>query len=194
MKVAGVFVLSLGALLAQVPNPTQQQPALTPNETGQPMPIFRVTVVSRTTKAVNYHHRTGIHSHRFSRHRADAGGARRSQRREPDGLHQDRNSPRPHDAASQFGPEYMTYVLWGITPEGRAVESGRSGAGRRSRQPALHHRSADVRPDRHRRAVFRGHAAERRGGGRKLHPQRHQPAPSSRWTPSTNCCSAASTC
>ena len=23
------------------------------------MPIFRVTVVSRTTKAVNYHHRTG---------------------------------------------------------------------------------------------------------------------------------------
>ena len=23
------------------------------------MPIFRVTVVSRTTKAINYHHRTG---------------------------------------------------------------------------------------------------------------------------------------
>jgi outer membrane protein OmpA-like peptidoglycan-associated protein len=27
-------------------------------------------------------------------------------------------------AANQFGPEYMTYVLWGITPEGRANNLG----------------------------------------------------------------------
>src|SRR5581483_3679973 len=26
--------------------------------------------------------------------------------------------------ASQFGPEYMTYVLWGITPEGRPTNLG----------------------------------------------------------------------
>src|SRR5205823_14006473 len=26
--------------------------------------------------------------------------------------------------ASQFGPEYMTYVLWGVTPEGRAHNLG----------------------------------------------------------------------
>jgi outer membrane protein OmpA-like peptidoglycan-associated protein len=26
--------------------------------------------------------------------------------------------------ASQFGPEYMTYVLWGVTPEGRPVNLG----------------------------------------------------------------------
>ena len=57
MKSASFF-LALGTLIAQVPNPTQQK-ALTPAETGQPMPIFRVTVVARTTKAVNYHHRTG---------------------------------------------------------------------------------------------------------------------------------------
>ena len=59
MKTPGVMLLLLGALSAQVPNPTQQQRALTPNDTGQPMPIFRVTVVSRTTKAIIYHHRTG---------------------------------------------------------------------------------------------------------------------------------------
>ena len=58
MKSFGLLVLSVGVLLAQPPNPTQQR-ALTPNDTGQPMPIFRVTVVSRTTKAINYHHRTG---------------------------------------------------------------------------------------------------------------------------------------
>ena len=27
-------------------------------------------------------------------------------------------------SANQFGPEYMTYVLWGITPEGRATNLG----------------------------------------------------------------------
>ena len=53
-----LLTISCGLLLAQVPNPTQQRP-LTPADTGQPMPVFRVTVVSRTIKAINYHHRTG---------------------------------------------------------------------------------------------------------------------------------------
>jgi hypothetical protein len=60
MKALGlVLCFTLGGLFAQVPNPTQQQRTLTPADTGQPMPTFRATVVSRTTKAVNYHHRTG---------------------------------------------------------------------------------------------------------------------------------------
>src|SRR5207237_5144880 len=57
MKTA--IALFAGSLvMAQVPNPTQNR-ALSSSETGQPTPIFRVTVVSRTTKAINYHHRTG---------------------------------------------------------------------------------------------------------------------------------------
>src|SRR6266550_5828597 len=58
MKGSILVFLSLGTALAQVPNPTQRQDTVVAN-TGQPMPIFRVTVVSRTTKAINYHHRTG---------------------------------------------------------------------------------------------------------------------------------------
>ena len=85
------------------------------------MPMFRVTVVSRTTKAINYHHRTGSTQDRLPRHRADAGRARRSQSREPDGLHQDRDAAGKMTPPAQFGPEYMTYVLWAITPEGRAT-------------------------------------------------------------------------
>src|ERR1019366_10697093 len=57
MKVTACLFLAIGSLTAQIPNPVSQQSA--PVNTGQPMPIFRVTVVSRTTKAVNYHHRTG---------------------------------------------------------------------------------------------------------------------------------------
>jgi hypothetical protein len=41
MKITGFLFVAL-ALYAQAPNPAQQQPAMTPAETGQPMPIFRV--------------------------------------------------------------------------------------------------------------------------------------------------------
>src|ERR1700732_3381491 len=55
-----IFFLSAASLLVaqQVPNPTQRSSSA-PVETGQPAPIFRVTVVSRTVKAINYHHRSG---------------------------------------------------------------------------------------------------------------------------------------
>ena len=59
MKAAFLSMAATGLLLSQqIPNPTQTR-ALSPTQTGQPAPIFRVTVVSRTTKAINYHHRTG---------------------------------------------------------------------------------------------------------------------------------------
>jgi len=111
-------------LIAQVPNPTQQQKALTPAETGQPMPIFRVTVVSRTTKAVNYHHRTGSTHIDFrgtelmptARGEAKVASQMGSTKIETT---LDHMTP-----ASQYGPEYMTFVMWGITPEGRAVNLG----------------------------------------------------------------------
>ncbi|MBV9503382.1 MAG: OmpA family protein [Acidobacteriia bacterium] len=125
MRVASLILVSLGVLSAQVPNPTQSSSkALTPSETGQPMPIFRVTVVSRTTKAVNYNHRTGTTHIDFRgtelmpTARGDASvssqlGSTKIQ------THLDHMS-----AANQYGPEYMTFVLWAITPEGRAMNLG----------------------------------------------------------------------
>src|ERR1039457_3273154 len=58
MKTAGLFLVVLAAVYGQVPNPTQQG-MQGPADTGQPMPIFRVTVVSRSVTAINYHHRSG---------------------------------------------------------------------------------------------------------------------------------------
>ena len=57
-KTAGLFFVALATLSAQAPNPTQSQ-QVPPADTGQPAPVFRVTVVSRTVSAVNYHHRSG---------------------------------------------------------------------------------------------------------------------------------------
>ena len=120
-------LLSLAAactLAAQIPNPTQQQRALTPAETGQPMPIFRVTVVSRTTKAINYHHRTGMTRIDFRGTElmpAARGDARVTSQMGSTKIETTLDHMTP---AAQYGPEYMTYVLWGITPEGRATNLG----------------------------------------------------------------------
>src|SRR5260370_21790662 len=52
--------IALGSLFAaqapQAPNPTLQPNPIQPSN---PMPVYRVTVVARTTKAINYRHRSG---------------------------------------------------------------------------------------------------------------------------------------
>src|SRR5574340_1004515 len=55
----GLFLVAVGVLGAQVPNPTQTGTATPQQAAGPNAPIFRVTVVSRTIKAINYHHRSG---------------------------------------------------------------------------------------------------------------------------------------
>src|SRR4051812_17362359 len=124
MKIPGVLLLLLGTLSAQVPNPTQQQRALTPNDTGQAMPIFRVTVVSRTTKAINYHHRTG--STRVDFRGTELMPAARGEAKVESQMGSTKIETRLEHltAPAQYGPEYMTYVLWGITTEGRAKNLG----------------------------------------------------------------------
>ncbi len=118
-----LYLATLGALVAQVPNPTQKQPPVDAI-TGQSMPIFRVTVVSRTTKAINYNHRNGSTPIDFrgtelmpaARGHATVDSKMGSTKIE---TRLEKMTP-----ASQYGPEYMTYVLWAITPEGRANNLG----------------------------------------------------------------------
>ncbi|HEY2106761.1 MAG TPA: OmpA family protein [Candidatus Binataceae bacterium] len=124
MKLVHLLLLAGGALVAQVPNPTTQQPGAPAGNTGQPMPIFRVTVVSRTTKAVNYHHRTGTTHIDFRGTEmmpAARGEASVDSQMGSTKIDTRLNHMTP---AGQFGPEYMTYVLWAITPEGRPANLG----------------------------------------------------------------------
>ncbi|MGI8991145.1 MAG: OmpA family protein [Bryobacteraceae bacterium] len=123
MKAAGLLLTVVGVLGAQiVPNPTQS-PRTQPTGDGS-QPIFRVTVVSRTTKAVNYHHRQGSTKVDF-RGTALLPDARGEAKVESNtgatkmNLHFEKLQP-----ATRFGPEYLTYVLWAVTPEGRAKNLG----------------------------------------------------------------------
>src|ERR1700674_2037326 len=88
------------------------------------VPIFRVTVVARTTKAINYRHRSGSTNIDFrgTALLPEAKGeasVNSKQGRIEINARMEHLSP-----ATQYGPEYLTYVLWAVTPEGRPKNLG----------------------------------------------------------------------
>src|ERR1700738_1663720 len=125
MKKLTFSVVSLaGALVcAQVPNPTQDMQRQNVGS-EMPAPIYRVTVVSRTVRAVSYRNRSGWT-------KVDLRGTALAPQSTG---HADVNSRKGYievkaqmhhlGAASTYGPEYLTYVMWAITPEGRANNLG----------------------------------------------------------------------
>jgi len=88
------------------------------------MPVYSVTVVSRNVQAVNYEHRSGPSKLDFAGTDlmpSANGDAKVNSRRgsiEIDAEFGDLREP------TTFGNEYLTYVLWAISPEGRAVNLG----------------------------------------------------------------------
>src|SRR5438094_753914 len=108
-------------LMAQVPNPTQRQ---TTPEQIIPTPIFRIEVVSRTTPAVNYRHRGGATKIDFQgtplMPTAKGGATVESER----GVIRISANFKNMAAPSTFGPEYLTYILWAVSPDGRPVNLG----------------------------------------------------------------------
>ena len=62
MRTISAFLLALGILsaqAAQAPNPNQQSTGNAAGAAAGSIPIYRVTVVARTMKAINYNHRSG---------------------------------------------------------------------------------------------------------------------------------------
>jgi outer membrane protein OmpA-like peptidoglycan-associated protein len=116
------FILAGSApLSAQVPNPTQQPVNSAP---GDAVPIFRIEVVARTTQAVNYLHRGGetkIDFQGTALMPSAKGSAKVESIRGVTHVNAELKGFAP---PSSFGPEYLTYVLWAISPDGRAVNLG----------------------------------------------------------------------
>jgi outer membrane protein OmpA-like peptidoglycan-associated protein len=93
-------------------------------ESANSMPTFRVVVVSRTVQAVNYRYRSGSSKLDFAGTAlmpSANGEAKVNSRKgtvEIEAEFADLQKP------TVFGNEYLTYVLWAISPEGRAVNLG----------------------------------------------------------------------
>src|SRR5439155_24563440 len=84
---------------------------------GQSVPIYQVTVIERTVKAVNYQYRGGQTQIDFAgtvllpQAKGEALVESKAGRTEIDAKFSHVAAP------TRFGREYLTYVLWAITPE-----------------------------------------------------------------------------
>jgi outer membrane protein OmpA-like peptidoglycan-associated protein len=87
-------------------------------------PTFRVTVVSRSVQAVNYKHRGGATKIDFAGTdlMPQANGQAKVESKK--GYIEIEVEFGNLDKPTAFGNEYLTYVLWAISPEGRSVNLG----------------------------------------------------------------------
>jgi len=121
LKLIGAGLIVCGVLSAQIPQGPNDPAA---RLAGGVTPIYRVTVVARTTKAINYNHRSGPTriDFRGTLLLPEARGEARVESKQ--GVIKIDARMEKLEPATRFGPEYLTYVMWAITPEGRATNVG----------------------------------------------------------------------
>jgi hypothetical protein len=120
MKTISALLLVCGILSAQAPqapNPTQQSAA-------ENAPIYRITVVARTMKAINYNHRSGSTKIGFQGTALMPLAKGQVKVESKQGVIKLDADMQKLEPATKYGPEYLTYVMWAITPEGRATNVG----------------------------------------------------------------------
>jgi outer membrane protein OmpA-like peptidoglycan-associated protein len=125
VKIASVGLSIIGFLgILAAPAMSQTPAPAADNQKQQSSPLYRVTVVARTTKAINYRHLSGPTQIDFrgtvllpfSKGQAWVESKRGAIRIQ---AQFDKLEP-----ATRFGPEFLTYVLWAVSPEGRADNLG----------------------------------------------------------------------
>jgi len=112
-----ISILLLAAGVAAQQDNTQVEPM-------DKTPLFRVKVLSRTTKAVNYRHRGGATIVDFKGTDLLPEASGKAKVNSKAGRLQINADFSHLPPATKFGAQYLTYVLWAITPEGRPVNLG----------------------------------------------------------------------
>jgi outer membrane protein OmpA-like peptidoglycan-associated protein len=131
LALTGLCGFGMLGMSAQEPNPTAQMPPTNQNPNVSPIEkqdngiyLFRVKVVQRDLDAVNYIHRSGSTRIGFKGTQLmpfAKGEAKVVSER--GGIHISAQF-QGLTPANGFGPEYLTYVLWAITPDGRPNNLG----------------------------------------------------------------------
>ena len=117
LLLAAGIILSLSAF-AQTNQTTMAVEPLSPT------PIFRVTVISRSVQAVNYKHRSGASKLDFAGTDLMPSASGQAKVESKKGYTEIEVEFANFDKPTAFGNEYLTYILWAISPEGRAVNLG----------------------------------------------------------------------
>lgn len=110
---------NISAITAALILPAAIVVAQTEDKADRNVPIYQVTVIQRTVKAINYEYRSGPTGIDFTgtvllpHSKGDAIVESKQGRTEIEAHIEGLKSPQ------QFGRDYLTYVLWAITPDGR---------------------------------------------------------------------------
>src|SRR5688572_10727091 len=108
-------------LIAAAPAVAQVQ---APSTGKQPIYTITINVVDRTAKAVNYSHRNGSTTIDFKGTPLLPTARGEAKVESKQGYVEVEVEFDDLQSATRFGPEFLTYVMWAITPEGRATNLG----------------------------------------------------------------------
>jgi len=120
-KILSITLAAATTLAAAAQAQAQTQ---VPADSGNPTPTFRINVVSRTTRAVSYRHRSGATKVNFQGTDLMPGAAGEAKVESKRGALEIEVEFSGLNRPTSFGNEYLTYVLWAISPEGRPVNIG----------------------------------------------------------------------
>jgi outer membrane protein OmpA-like peptidoglycan-associated protein len=119
-----IFLFAVGSALSLSAFAQANAQAAVVLESPGPASTYRVVVISRSVQAIDYRHRSGATEVNFTGTAllpsADGKAKVRSKRGTMEVEAEFGNLQSP----TTFGSEYLTYVMWAISPEGRAVNLG----------------------------------------------------------------------
>ena len=118
------LLLALGITLSLSAFAQSNSQSSTVVEPMEHTPTFRVTVVSRSVQAVNYKHRGGATKMDFAGTDLMPQARGQAKVESKKGYIEIEVEFANLEKPTTFGNEYLTYILWAISPEGRAVNLG----------------------------------------------------------------------
>ncbi len=121
MKISALFLAMLACLGA---SSIAQSQTTEVRDNNQTTVVYRVSVVSRTTPAVEYRHRSGSTHIDFRGTELMPGANGEAKVDSHRGAIEVKAEFGGLEQPQSFGPEYLTYVIWAISPEGRSINLG----------------------------------------------------------------------
>src|ERR1700722_13743222 len=85
---------------------------------------YHIVVVTRTSRAIRYAHRNGTSKENFQGTDLMPGAGGEAKIESKRGTRKISAEFSGLDRPTSFGSEYLTYVLWAISPEGKSVNVG----------------------------------------------------------------------
>ena len=133
LAIAGTLSIFAAPTFGQAPSAARPQTQAAAPQTAATAPASAPATVSRTTKAVNYRRAGGTTKIDFSGTELMQGATGEAKVESKSNRMEIEAKFLGLDDATKFGLEYLTYVLWAVSPQGRAVNLGelplKNGAG-----------------------------------------------------------------